>query len=233
MPFDPASGAYVDMRVARGFPLGGMGSGGIALNTDGSFGELRLNNNWMCPIRGPAGSFHACFAERDGAPSETVLLRMAPGADVPGAPAWREYEGVRHVRSTTFVGTLPTFRLRYDDTLPVERHARRVHPARPPRRPRLDAAGRRLSLPSRESRRRSGRCGAALFVRERPRTRRHRPSRRRARCRRRAPRRARTARVRRHRRQPPAEGRDRGPPRRPLPHRSAPWPALAPRRRDG
>jgi non-lysosomal glucosylceramidase len=119
MPFDPESGAYIDTRVARGFPLGGMGSGGIALNTDGSFGELRLNNNWMCPIRGTPGSFHALFVQRDAAAGETILLRLPPGADQPGAPAWREYAGVRHVRSTTFVGTLPTFRLRYDDALPV------------------------------------------------------------------------------------------------------------------
>lgn len=119
MPFDPDSGAYVDMRVARGFPLGGMGSGGIAINTDGSFGELRLNNNWMCPIRGARGSFHALYVRADGHPAETVLLRRAPGDDVPGSPAWREYEGVRHVRSTAFVGTLPTFVLRYDDALPV------------------------------------------------------------------------------------------------------------------
>src|SRR6476619_4976840 len=119
MHFDPEWGAYIDTRVARGFPLGGMGSGGIALNTDGSFGELRLNNNWMCPIRGTPGSFHALFVQRDGAAGETILLRLPPGADRPGAPAWGEYAGVRHVRSTTFVGTLPTFRLRYDDALPV------------------------------------------------------------------------------------------------------------------
>ncbi|MBI3770783.1 MAG: hypothetical protein HY271_20125 [Deltaproteobacteria bacterium] len=119
MPFDAETGAYVDMRVARGFPLGGIGSGGFGLNTDGSFGEFRLNNNWMCPVRCARGSFFALFVRRDGGSAETVLLRRAPGADVPGAPAWLEYEGARNVRSTSFVGTLPSFRLRYEDAWPL------------------------------------------------------------------------------------------------------------------
>lgn len=119
MPFDPETGAYVDMRVARGFPLGGIGSGGFGLNTDGSFGEIRFNNNWMCPVRGARGSFFALFVRRDGQPGESVVLRRAPGADVPGAPAWLEYDGVRNVRSTSFVGTLPSFHLRFDDAWPL------------------------------------------------------------------------------------------------------------------
>ena len=61
--FDEDSGAYVDCRVKRGFPLGGIGAGQICLNTDGSFGELRSNNNWMCPVRGLAGSFFALHAK--------------------------------------------------------------------------------------------------------------------------------------------------------------------------
>ncbi len=119
MPFDSESGEYVDMRVARGFPLGGMGTGGICVETDGSFGELRLNNNWMCPIRGTRGSFFALWCRAGDAAAETVLLRRAPGADVPLAPTWREYEGVRTVRSTRFAGALPAFTLRHDDDLPV------------------------------------------------------------------------------------------------------------------
>jgi hypothetical protein len=111
MGFDPRTGAYVDTRVARGFPLGGIGAGGFGFQTDGSFGELRLNNNWMCPIRGARGCFHAVFARR-GADGTALLLRRA-GVEP-------EYENARTVRSTTFVGALPAFTLRYaDDALPV------------------------------------------------------------------------------------------------------------------
>ncbi len=110
MAFDPATGAYVDTRVARGFPLGGIGAGGFSFNTDGSFGELRLTNNWMRPIRGLRGCFHALFT-RTAATSRTVMLRRAP--------ADGEYAGVANVRSTSFVGMLPGFRLCYDDQLPV------------------------------------------------------------------------------------------------------------------
>jgi uncharacterized protein (DUF608 family) len=49
--FDPDSGAYRDCRVARLFPLGGIGAGGLGFNTDGRFEELRLTNNWMCGTR--------------------------------------------------------------------------------------------------------------------------------------------------------------------------------------
>ena len=106
MPFDPARGAYVDMRVARGFPLGGIGAGGFGFNTDGSFGELRLNNNWMCPVRGGRGSFHALFVQQ-GDERRSWLLRRTPPEG--------EYDGVENVRSTAFVGLLPGFQLRYDD----------------------------------------------------------------------------------------------------------------------
>jgi len=107
MGFDPATGAYVDTAVARGFPLGGIGAGGFGFNTDGSFGELRLNNNWMCPVRGARACFHALFT-----PAGTVMLRRAA--------AEREYAGVRNVRGTSFVGLLPAFTLRYDDDLPLD-----------------------------------------------------------------------------------------------------------------
>lgn len=110
--FDADSGAYVDCRVKRGFPLGGIGAGQVCLNSDGSFGELRSNNNWMCPVRGLTGSFFAVHAAR-GDERKTVVLRLAPGA---GARA--EYAGATNVDSTIFVGTLPSFSLRYHHRLP-------------------------------------------------------------------------------------------------------------------
>jgi uncharacterized protein (DUF608 family) len=105
--FDPTAGAYVDTRATRGFPMGGMGSGGFSVATDGGFGELRLNNNWMCPIQDVRGAFHALWVRSANA-TETVVLSRTP-----------RFTGVRGVRSTTFVGRLPGFVLRYDDDLPV------------------------------------------------------------------------------------------------------------------
>lgn len=108
--FDAGTGAYVDTRVARGFPMGGMGTGGFSFNTDGSFGEFRLNNNWMCPVREVRGSFHALYVRR-GAVRRTVVLRRPP--------SFPEYEGAKHIRSTVFHGMLPHFTLTYDDDLPI------------------------------------------------------------------------------------------------------------------
>jgi uncharacterized protein (DUF608 family) len=104
--FDPATGAYVDTRVARGFPLGGIGSGGVAFESDGGFGELRCQNDWMHPLAGVRGAFQALWTRPGGV---VVLRRRHDG----------EYANARNVAHTTFVGTLPSFELRIDDPLPV------------------------------------------------------------------------------------------------------------------
>lgn len=112
--FYPDSGAYVDCRVKRGFPLGGIGAGGICLNTDGGFGELRANNNWMSPVHGLRGSFFAVFYEQGDERGTFVLRCCPPATEHP------EYEGTRNVDSATFVGRLPSFSLRFqDDALPL------------------------------------------------------------------------------------------------------------------
>lgn len=104
------SGVYVDTRVARGFPLGGIGTDGICFNTDGSFGELRCNNNWMCPIPPPRAAFHA-LRVRQAREVRTVIPRRAGPTP--------EYAGLPNVRSTRFTGLLPAFTLAYDDDLPL------------------------------------------------------------------------------------------------------------------
>jgi uncharacterized protein (DUF608 family) len=110
--FDFDSGAYLDCRVKRGFPLGGIGAGQVCLNADGSFGELRSNNNWMSPVRGLCGSFFAVHAAR-GDDRKTVILRRPPGDG-----CRPEYTSVRNVDSTIFSGMLPSFSLRYQHPLP-------------------------------------------------------------------------------------------------------------------
>ncbi|MCW5889964.1 MAG: hypothetical protein KIT14_05365 [bacterium] len=104
--FDPATGAYVDTRAARGFPLGGIGSGGVSFETDGGFGELRCQNDWMHPLRGVRGAFQALWTRPGGV---AMLRRRHDG----------EYANARNVAGTTFTGTLPSFTLRIDDPLPV------------------------------------------------------------------------------------------------------------------
>src|SRR5262245_32017999 len=108
--FDPDTGAYVDARATRGFPMGGIGSGGFSLATDGGFGEFRWNNDWMCPIRDVRGAFHALFVAQGERRRMLMLRRSGPS----------EYEGVERVRSTIFAGMLPSFVLAFEDELPVE-----------------------------------------------------------------------------------------------------------------
>ena len=108
--FDAATGTYVDVRAARGFPMGGIGAGGFTIGTDGGFGEFRWNNNWMCPIRDVRGAFHALFVAQGGRRRVVMLRRAAAG----------EYAGVDAVRSTVFAGMLPSFALAFEDELPVE-----------------------------------------------------------------------------------------------------------------
>lgn len=110
MPFDPTTGAYLDTRVARGFPMGGIGAGGFGFDADGGFGELRLTNNWMRPLRDIRGCFHALYTRRGDA-CRTVVLRRARDR--------AEYAALPNVRSTSFTGLLPAFTLVYDDDLPV------------------------------------------------------------------------------------------------------------------
>ena len=122
--FDADSGAYVDCRVKRGFPLGGIGAGQVCLNSDGSFGELRSNNNWMCPVRGLRGSFFAVHAAR-GDERKTVVLRRPPAtarrAEYAGAQQRRLDDLRRH--AAVVLAALPP-------RSAVRSRARRLHAAR-------------------------------------------------------------------------------------------------------
>jgi len=108
--WDAEKGEYVDSAASRGFPLGGIGSGGFSLGTDGMFTEFRMNNNWMAPIRKVGGTFFAVFTENGGDKHSRILRRKSPE---------KEYENIRPVRSTRFKGELPGFSLVFDDELPV------------------------------------------------------------------------------------------------------------------
>jgi len=111
--WDESTNEYIDSGVKRGFPLGGMGSGGFSLGTDGRFVEFRTNNNWMNPVRGVRGAFFALFARPEGGlPVARILRKSAPG---------QEYQNIRRIAHTRFRGRLPGFELAFEDEdLPVE-----------------------------------------------------------------------------------------------------------------
>ncbi|MFO8058348.1 MAG: GH116 family glycosyl-hydrolase [bacterium] len=108
--WEEETGEYVDCAVARGFPLGGIGSGGFSIGSDGMFTEFRMNNNWMNPVRNVPGTFFAVYAEKQGEKETRILRRSAPQ---------KEYENIRPVRSTRFKGELPGFLLTFDDDIPL------------------------------------------------------------------------------------------------------------------
>lgn len=107
--WDPVRGEYVDSSLTFGFPLGGIGTGGISINSDGSFGHLRCNNNWMNAIPEARGTFFAAYVRTADQTVARILRRAAP----------REFTNVTPIRSTRFKGELPGFELVYQDDLPV------------------------------------------------------------------------------------------------------------------
>jgi uncharacterized protein (DUF608 family) len=108
--YDPDTGAYTDCCISRGFPLGGLGAGGFNIGSDGRFMEFRINNNWMAPIRGVRGTFLAVYADDGTRKSSRILRRTAPE---------REYENIRPVAHTRFVGELPGCEILFEDDLPI------------------------------------------------------------------------------------------------------------------
>lgn len=101
--YHPGSGRFIDVPTSRGFPLGGLGGGGISWLADGGFGESRITRNWMRPLRGLRGSFFALrWAAGDDEPQAVVLRRSTPG--------FSEY-AVPTVPHTAFSGEIPEARL--------------------------------------------------------------------------------------------------------------------------
>jgi non-lysosomal glucosylceramidase len=108
--FDCETGVYTDSFIARGLPLGGIGSGGITIGSDGSFMEARCNNNWMNPVRNLKGSFFAVHTMQGTVKKSRILRR---GYE-------KEFGNIDGIASTRFKGILPEFELGFNDSLPVE-----------------------------------------------------------------------------------------------------------------
>lgn len=108
--YDEHSGEIRDFRTSRGFPVGGLGTGGFSVFTDGGFGMFRTNNNWFnTPPRAkhPKGTFLAVRAEVGGRSAFRILRRSYRGG--------KEYRNIKAVDHTRFFGEIPFFELDYDD----------------------------------------------------------------------------------------------------------------------
>jgi len=100
-------GEVYTQRFASGLPLGGIGAGKIELFTDGTLGNLTINNNWEYPMDGPAGAFGAMYV-RQGELTTARLLRSGQ-ADLPTC------------RETVFRGRFPRAEIEFaDPALPVQ-----------------------------------------------------------------------------------------------------------------
>ncbi|MFW6067653.1 MAG: GH116 family glycosyl-hydrolase [Myxococcota bacterium] len=110
--FDPERRVYRDSPTFRGFPLGGVGSGGISLFADGDFAEARTNHSWWHAARDLRGSFFAIRVSAGAGEPVAKLLRRthhdSPELEVP------------NVAHTEFRGRVPSFDLAFEDgELPV------------------------------------------------------------------------------------------------------------------
>eukprot|EP00899_Mesostigma_viride_P028012 jgi/Mesvir1/8396/Mv12640-RA.1 len=123
--WDEENLVYRNTSVFRGFPVGGIGCGGIGVDTAGGFTELRCNNNWMAPIRSRLrGCFWACsFTSAPAGVAGTAhgTPRTSPDREIfvlrrqcRGGP---EFKTLTPVHDVEFHGALPHFRQRF--TLPV------------------------------------------------------------------------------------------------------------------
>ncbi len=111
--FDEEARVFVDSPTFRGFPLGGIGNGGLSLYADGGFSEARTNHSWYAPARDLRGSFFAVRAKRSAGAPIARLLRRDHHAS--------EEFAVDNIAHTRFAGRLPFFELEFsDEALPVE-----------------------------------------------------------------------------------------------------------------
>src|SRR5688572_12227965 len=89
---DAQTGVVTDERLASGVPFGGIGTGKVELLTDGTFGNLTLNNNWDRPIASLPGSFFA-VRTRVGTKAEAKVLASKSPYGLPTVAGVR-YEGL-------------------------------------------------------------------------------------------------------------------------------------------
>ena len=105
---------FRDTSCHRGCPMGGMGTGGFGIGTDGGFLDFRINHNWMNPVAHAKGSFLAI--ETTAATGETcrrILRRSYSGG--------KEYKNIENIQHTRFQGRPASFELIFEDSaLPLQ-----------------------------------------------------------------------------------------------------------------
>ncbi len=115
IPYDKTTGTIRDYCTSRGFPMGGIGTGGFNVFTDGGFGMFRTNHNWMKSIgrtRYPRGTFLALRCT-NGSSAVSKILRCSYRGG-------KEFANIRNVAHTSFKGELPSFELTFEDPeLPI------------------------------------------------------------------------------------------------------------------
>ena len=113
--YNDVTGCITDYSTTRGFPLGGFGTGGFNILTDGGFGFFRTNHNWFRFIKQtkfPKGTFLAARVEN----AEGIQSRILRGHYRGGT----EFKNIQSIAHTKFIGKLPHFNLEYEDeTFPL------------------------------------------------------------------------------------------------------------------
>ncbi|MFO8018264.1 MAG: GH116 family glycosyl-hydrolase [Promethearchaeia archaeon] len=114
--YDEEKGIIRDHCTSRGFPLGGIGTGGFSIFTDGGFGKFRTNHNWFKSIAQaeyPKGTFCALWCKSNEKKIAKLLRRDFQGG--------KEFINAPNIQHTAFHGTIPVFDLAFqDDDLPLD-----------------------------------------------------------------------------------------------------------------
>ncbi|MBD3351858.1 MAG: hypothetical protein GF364_10265, partial [Candidatus Lokiarchaeota archaeon] len=107
--FDEQEVIFRDVCTDRGFPLGGIGTGGFNILTDGGFAKFRTNHNWFRFVKSlnfPKGSFIALRIENDQTKITRILRRKYHNG--------KEYDNITNIEHTKFMGKIPRFSLEYN-----------------------------------------------------------------------------------------------------------------------
>lgn len=110
--FDEKDGSFTNFCTSRGFPMGGIGTGGFNILTDGGFGKFRTNHNWFRFVKAldfPKGTFFAIRSKK--LHSDEIISRILRGKYQGG----QEFTNITSIQKTNFIGKLPRFSLKFED----------------------------------------------------------------------------------------------------------------------
>ncbi|WP_457557259.1 GH116 family glycosyl-hydrolase [Candidatus Harpocratesius sp.] len=108
--YDPDTNRYANYRTSKGFPLGGIGTGGFRIFTDGGFGNWQTNHNWFQPIKETKGTFFALWMKQDETMATRILRRSYENSLLN-----TEYKNIDPIENVLFEGKFPRFQILYGD----------------------------------------------------------------------------------------------------------------------